>query len=734
MVNGTGRGSSERVSTQALYPLRSTVTRVAVLAILLVAACQVIVLSQKLQYPPTRKVDVVDDYHGTKVPDPYRWLEDLESKETAEWVAAQNRLTESYLAQHPIRNALRSRIQQLWNFRKTDLPLQENGRLFYRMNSGLQLQSPLYMRDRLDASPVEIIDPNVLWPDATTSLAAFAPSPDTRLLAYTFAKGGADWQTIKLRNLVTGRDLDDELEWMRFSGLSWTKDGKGFFYSRYPEPPAGKVLEAALSGHALYYHLVGTPQSQDRLIYTNRANPTWFVTGEVTEDGRYLLIATAKGADNTNRLYFVDLRNPNKPDVTAPIKPVFEEDDAEFAPIGSRGSVLFVRTDRKAPNRKIIAVDLTKPAEANWKTIVPETSQAIEHATVAGGRLFVEYLVDVKSQLAMFDPAGKPLGDVPLPGAGSLSGFLGRESSSTLFYAFTSHLYPATVFAYDIQAGTSRPFERPRVPIDLSKYETTQLFATSKDGTRVPFFLTARKGLVKDGSNPTMLYGYGGFSVSLMPGYRPDVPAWLDLGGVWVTANLRGGAEYGEAWHRAGMLEKKQNVFDDFIAVAEYLVKEGYTSPAKLGIMGGSNGGLLVGAVMEQRPDLFAVALPAVGVMDMLRYDHFTGGRAWRTEYGSASDPKGFEILFRYSPLHNIKPGTCYPATLVTTADHDDRVVPSHSFKFTAALQEAQGCDRPVLIRVESGGSHNFRSTDKRIAELADEWTFAAVHMGIEQK
>lgn len=696
-----------------------------------VATIQVSVLTQKIQYPSTKKVDLVDDYHGTKVADPYRWLEDLDSRDTAEWVSAQNTLTESYLAQQRIRQHLRRRIQRLWNFRKTNLPLIENGRLFYRMNTGLQLQSPLYMRESLDAAPTELIDPNLIWPEATTSLATFAPSPDTRFLAYTFAAGGADWQTIRIRSLTTGQDLADEVNWMRFSALSWTKDGKGFFYSRYPEPPRGKVLEAALSGHALYYHVVGTPQSDDRLIYTNHANPAWFVTGAVTDDGRYLLVATAKGADNNNRLYYVDLRNPKKPVLTGAVKPLFEEDGAEFSPVGSHGSTLFVRTDRASPNRRIIAVDVSRPAPSEWKTIVPETSQAIENATVAGGRLFVEYLVDVKSQLAMYDLAGHPLGEVTLPAAGSLSGFTGRETSNLLFYAFTSHLYPTTIFAYDIKAGTSTPFEPPKIPIDVTQYETTQLFATSKDGTRVPFFLTARKGLVRDGSNPAMLHAYGGFSVSVMPGYRPDVPAWLDLGGIWVTANLRGGAEYGEAWHRAGMLEKKQNVFDDFIAVAEHLVKARYTSPERLGIMGGSNGGLLVGAVMEQRPDLFAVALPAVGVMDMLRYDRFTGGRAWVTEYGSSEDRRQFEILYRYSPLHNLKPGTCYPATLVTTADHDDRVVPSHSFKFTAALQAAQGCDRPVLIRVETGGSHNFRSTDKRIAELTDEWTFAAAQMQV---
>jgi prolyl oligopeptidase len=689
-------------------------------------------LTPKITYPATRTVAVEDDYHGTRVADPYRWLEDLDSQDTAEWVASQNRVTEQYLAQQPIRGHFRQRIQQLWNFRKTNLPAIEGGRLFYRMNTGLELQSPLYMRESVEAAPTQILDPNLLWPDGTTSLADFAPSPDTRQLAYAFAKGGADWQTIRIRSLSTGQDLADEVNWMRFSGLSWTDDSKGFFYSRYPEPPAGKVLEAALAGHALYYHAVGTPQAQDRLIFTNTANPTWFVSGMLTEDGRYLLIATSRGSDNNNRLYYVDLRDPKKPDVAADVRPVVEADDAEFAPIGSEGSTLFLRTDRAAPNRKIIAVDLMDADPASWKTIIPESPHAIENATLAGGRIFIEYLVDVKSRLAMFDLSGKPAGDVALPGAGSLSGFTGREDSSVLFYAFTSHLYPTTVFAYDIAADRSTPFEAAKPPIDVGDYETIELFATSKDGTRVPFFLTARRGLVKDGSNPAMLYAYGGFSVSIMPGYRPDVPAWLELGGIWITANLRGGAEYGEAWHKAGILEKKQNVFDDFVAVAEYLVRERYTSPARLGIMGGSNGGLLVGAVMEQRPDLFAVTLPAVGVMDMLRYDRFTGGKAWVTEYGTAQEPSQFRTLLGYSPLHNVKKGSCYPATLITTADHDDRVVPSHSFKFAAALQAAQDCDKPILIRVETGGSHNFRSTEKRIAELADEWTFAAVQMGLQ--
>ena len=690
-----------------------------------------IALSQKLQYPPARTVDVVDDYHGTKVADPYRWMEDLNSPELATWIAQQNALTDSYLGGLPLREHFRRRIARLWDFRKTNLPVVEAGRVFYRMNTGMQQQSPLYMRERLDGPATLLIDPNILWPDATTSLAEFAPSPDGRLLAYTIAIGGADWQTVRVRNVATGQDTTDEVHWMRFSNLSWTKDSKGFFYSRYPKPAEGKAMSQELAGHALYYHAIGTPQSQDRLVFAYPDHPRWFVTAWLTDDGRYLLVSTSKGADNTNRLYVADLRDPRKPEIAAKPRPLIVEDGAEFYPFGNDGSTLFLRTDLDAPNRRVIAVDVRQPARAMWKTVVAEGAHAIENVSSLGGRIVVEYLEDVKSRLTAFDFAGKPLGDVPLPATGSLSGFSGRDDSPLMFYAFTSPLYPTTVFAHDLATGQRTAFEPGKAPIDATRYETRQLFATSKDGTRVPFFVTMRKDLALDGRNPTVLFGYGGFAVSNVPGYRPDVPAWLELGGVWVTANVRGGAEYGEAWHKAGMLEKKQNVFDDFIAVADHLVRERYTSPARLGIYGGSNGGLLVAAVMQQRPDLFAVVLPAVGVLDMLRYDFFTGGKAWVTEYGSASDPQQFPFIFRYSPLHNLARGGCYPATLVTTADHDDRVVPSHSFKFTAALQSAQGCDKPVLIRVETGGSHNYRPTDKRVAELADVWAFTAQQLGV---
>jgi prolyl oligopeptidase len=682
-----------------------------------------------MAYPSTKKTDTIDDYFGTKVADPYRWMEDLESKEVADWVAAQNQVTFAYLEKLPMREHLRQRITELWDYPKTSIPVREGDRYFYQRNTGLQRQAPLYMRSSLDAPPVLVIDPNALWPDGSISLSQWAPSRDGRLLAYGVSEGGADWLTIRVREVDAGKDLADEIRWVRFSDISWTLDGKGFFYSRYPEPPKGKALEAALANQAVYYHRVGTPQSEDRLIYARPDLPTWFVYGGVTEDGRYLLIQLAKGSDNNNRLYVADLRDPKRPAIDAPVKPLFEEDDAEFAPFGSSGRLLYLRTDRGAPNRKVVAVDVTRPSE--WKTIVPEAKQAIEIARFIGNRIVVQYLVDVQSRISLFAPEGAAQGDVPLPGTGTVAGIGGRGDAPEIFYSFTSPLDPTTVFVHDPRSGSRTPFEAAKPPIDATRYETRALFASSKDGTRVPFFLSWKKGLARDGNNPTMIYGYGGFSVSMLPTYRADVPAWLEAGGIWVTANMRGGAEYGEAWHKAGYLGNKQRVFDDFIAVAEHLVKEKYTSPAKLGIMGGSNGGLLVGAVQQQRPDLYAVALPAVGVMDMLRYDKFTGGKAWATEYGSSSNASDFAYLIKYSPLHNAKPGSCYPATLVTTADHDDRVVPSHSFKFTAAMQAAQACERPVLIRVETQASHGYRPTDKQIAERADQWAFAAAAMGM---
>ena len=694
-----------------------------------------------LAYPTTATRDVVDDYHGTRVADPYRWLENLDAQETKDWVAAQNAVTEPYLAALPLRASLHARLTALMDYPRTSVPVivgrtgRTGGRLFYSKNAGLQRQAPIYTRDGPSGEPRLVLDPNLISPDGSVSLAEFVPSPDATLLAFGLAQGGADWRTIRVVDVASGRDLGDEIRWMRFSEISWTQDSKGFFYSRYPEPPRNKTLEAALSGQALYYHRVGTPQSTDVLIYERTDLPTWLINGEVTEDGRYLLVVMYEGSGNKNRLYYADLGDSNAPAINAPIVPIVETDDAEYLPIGNLGPVLYLRSDKNAPNRRVVALDVRQPTPSAWKVIVAEQKQALERVSLIGGRLVSQYLVDVQSRLRLTGLDGADRGEIALPGVGTVAELGGRGDAPDVWYLFTSPLAPTTVYRFDPATKRSIAFEPPTLKVDMRPFETRAVFATSKDGTRVPFFVTAKKDLPRDGKNPTMMYGYGGFSNSMTPAYRADLPAWLELGGVWVTASLRGGAEYGEEWHKAGMFEKKQNVFDDFIAVAEHLIKERIASPSTLGAMGGSNGGLLVGVVVNQRPDLFAVALPAVGVMDMLRFDRFTGGRYWVTEYGSASNPGHFPFLIKYSPVHNIKSGTCYPATLVTTADHDDRVVPSHSFKYAAALQAAQaaapGCTKPTLIRVEVSGSHGYRPTDKLIAERADQWAFAAEAMGL---
>ncbi|HYE84907.1 MAG TPA: prolyl oligopeptidase family serine peptidase, partial [Vicinamibacterales bacterium] len=633
-----------------------------------------------MRYPETRKGDHVDRYGDVAVADPYRWLEDLDSPEVAAWVAAQNAVTFAHLESLPDRAHFQRRLTELWDYARTSVPVVENGRLFYSRNSGLERQAPVYVRDGIAGQPAMVLDPNALSPDGSVSLAQYAPSPDAQLLAYAIAAGGADWQTVRVRSVASGADLDDSLSWVRFSDLSWTHDSRGFFYSRYPEPPQNKVLEAELSGQAVYYHRVGTPQAQDVLIYQRLDHPSWIVNATVSDDGRYVFIRTYRGADNNNQLHFIDLGDAGSPNVTSVIKPVVETIDAEYAPIGNYQSRLYLRSDKNAPRRRIIAIDLENPEPHAWKVVVPEQPYAIEHAALIGGRIVLHGLVDVQSRLELFALDGRPEGEIALPGVGAVAELSGRPDDQNAWFLFSSPLQPATVYRHDLDAAKRIAFEAAPPPIDASRFETHALFATSTDGTRVPFFLSCRKGLTRDGNNPAMLYGYGGFSISVLPGYRSDVPAWLELGGIFVTVNMRGGAEYGEQWHKAGMLANKQNVFDDFIAVAEYLMREKYTSPGRLGMLGGSNGALLVGAVMEQRPDLFGVALPAVGVLDMLRYDRFTGGRLWATEYGSSADPRQFDFLIKYSPLHNVVAGTCYPATLVTTADHDDRVVPSHSF------------------------------------------------------
>ena len=702
---------------------------VATIAALLVAEASA--GAQRLRYPTTRKTDVADDFNGTRVADPYRWLEDLDGTETAAWVKAQSAVTSGYLEGIALRNRLRTRLTELWNTPRTGTPYREAGQLFYSRNTGLQQQSVWYRRNSLTAAEQVVIDPNEISPDGSQALGDIYASPDGRLFAYFLAEGGSDWQTVYVRSLQTGRPMGDTLRWTKFTGAWWTKDSRGFFYSRFPEPSREK-LAADLTGQAIYYHEVGSPQSRDRLIYERPDLVGWPLSFVLTEDGRYLVVFVSPGAIKKNRLYYADLGDPMRPNLAAAIEPIDETGEWEVALVGNVGATFIASTDMGAARRKLVRIDLANPARANWVTLVPESPHKMEYATVTRSRIVVEYLEDVKSVVKFFALDGRPAGQLTLPGIGRLASLNTHQDADDLFYSFASPLVPNIVFHWDPATGRSTPFEPPQSTFDASRYETRQVFYQSKDGTRIPMFVTARKNLALDGNNPTLLSGYGGFSASVRPGYRRDVLAWLELGGIFAVANLRGGGEYGEAWHEAGMLEKKQNVFDDFVAAAEYLIREKYTSPARLAINGGSNGGLLVGAVMVQRPELFAVAVPEVGVMDMLRYHKFSAGRYWVTEYGSADDPAQFPFIIKYSPLHNLKAGVCYPATMVTTADHDDRVVPSHSYKFAATLQAAQGCDRPTIIRIELLGSHSYVPTDKAIQAAADKWAFVAVNLGVK--
>lgn len=687
----------------------------------------------RISYPSTRKGTQVDNYFGRKVNAPYRWMEDLNSPEVARWVKAENAVTARYLTTLPMREHFRSRITELWNYPKIGLPFREGGKLFYTKNSGLQRQAVWYSRAALDKPEQIVIDPNVLSPDGSVALSLFSPSPDGRYFAYGLSQGGSDWATVYVRNLATGKQLADTIKWLKFSGVSWTKDGSGFFYSRFPTPAPGKELQNAVRDQKFYYHRIGTPQSSDKLIYQRPDHPEWFVFGGLSDDGRFVWISVVNGTDTHNRLYTIDLGDPMRPNVGAKVQTLFDNADASYNPIGNVGSTIYMQTDKDAPRSRIVSFDVSKPAIANWKVIVPESKNPIDAVAMFKGHIALNYLEDVKSSVHLFGLDGKPAGALALPGVGSLVGMSARNDSPEFYYRFTSPLYPSTAFSYDVATGKSTAISPPKLKnFDPARYETKEVFASSKDGTKVPVFITMKKGLALDGSHPTMLYGYGGFDINLTPTFSPDVLAWLESGGIYATANMRGGGEYGEEWHKAGMFEKKQNVFDDFIAAAEYLVGQKYTSPAHLAIKGESNGGLLVGAVEEQRPDLFAAALPGVGVMDMLRYDEFTGGRAWTAEYGSSKDSTAFQYLIKYSPAQNVKQGTCYPATLLSTADHDDRVVPSHTFKLTSALQAAQGCEKPVIVRVETQGSHGYLPTDKRIAELADLWAFAAQNTGMK--
>ncbi len=688
--------------------------------------------AQTLQYPAARKSDVVDDYHGTRVPDPYRWLEDPDSPESRAWIEAQNRLTAAYLAEIPARAALRERLTKLWNYPKYGTPFRKARRYFFFKNDGLQNQSVLYKQASLTADPETLLDPNVLSEDGTVALSTLAVSEDGRLLAYGTSASGSDWEEFRVRDVAEGRDLSDHLKWIKFSGASWTNDDAGFFYSRYPEP-GDKALTDVNRFQRLYYHRLGTEQTADVLVYERPDQPDWGMNAEVTDDGRYAVLHVWLGTDRRNRVYYLDLKDARRPKVTGEVVRLLDDFDASYAFVGNDGPVFYFLTDLEAPRKRVIAIDTRHPERARWREIIPQGPDVLDGIQIIHDTFVANYMHDASSRLRLFTLEGRLVKDLPLPTLGSIGAISGERKDDEMFYAFTSFLYPTTIFRYDFKSGGTSVFKAPTIDFDPSGYETKQVFYSSKDGTRVPMFITHKKGLHLDGSNPTYLYGYGGFNISLTPSFSVAMLVWLEQGGVYAVPNLRGGGEYGEEWHQAGMHDKKQNVFDDFIAAAEYLIAQGYTSPSKLAIAGGSNGGLLVGAAITQRPELFGAALPAVGVMDMLRFHKFTIGWAWVTDYGSADSAAQFPYLYKYSPLHNIRAGTRYPATLVTTADHDDRVVPGHSFKFTAALQAAQAGPRPVLIEIETKAGHGAgKPTSKLIEEQADRFAFLARNLGMQ--
>ena len=589
------------------------------------------------------------------------------------------------------------------------------------------------MQKGLASKPKMILDPNKFSSDGSLALLDYQPSPDGKYLCYGLSQGGSDWEELHVRDLKTGKDFPDTVHWVKYSGISWTNDNQGFFYSRFPEPKKGEVLTAEAVGQQLYYHKLGTQQSEDKLLYDLRESPGWFVGGSATEDGRFLFIYLNNGTESKNKVFYADLKNPKHPDLSSTVKPIFENDNAEYYPLGNVGTTIIMQTTLDAPNRRIVSFDINHPDSSSWKTAVPEAKNVIEQSLLAGGKVVVRYLVDAKSVVKFYSLKGKHTGGLKLPGIGAVDGLNGRYNTPELFYAFTSFLYPTTVFHLNFKAGKQTPFQPPHVDFNPNGYETKQVFYKSKDGTQIPMFITAKKGLKLDGNNPTILYAYGGFNISITPAFNVTNAVWLEKGGIYAVANLRGGGEYGEAWHHAGMLEKKQNVFDDFIAGAEYLIKQKYTSTPKLGIEGYSNGGLLVGACVTERPDLYGAAYAGAGVMDMLHYQKFSAGVAWVPEYGSSDDSSDFQFLIKYSPVQNIKPGTCYPPTIVTTADHDDRVVPSHSYKFIAEMQHDQSCSNPILIRVETKTSHDYMPTNKRIAQAADVLAFMAYNLGITE-
>jgi prolyl oligopeptidase len=685
-----------------------------------------------LHYPVARKSDQVDTYFGTQVADPYRWLEDTDSPETKQWVTAENALTFDYLGAIPERAAIKEQLTRIWNYPKYAVPLKRGKSYFYTENSGLQNQAVLYMRRGLKGEKKLVLDPNTLSTDGTVALGPWNATENGKYLAYAVANAGSDWEEIRVRDIEKAKDLPDTLKWVKFSGIAWTKDNKGFFYSRYAEPKSENAMLAKNEGQKLYYHRVGNPQAKDQLILERPDHPRWNINATVSDDGEYVIIYVVDGTNPNNRIYFIDLGNPGKPKLDNPLVTLIDDAESQNRVIDNAGDVFFMQTNQDAPLGRVVQVDINKPAKRYWRTVIAEGADKMEDVELIGGHFVVHMLKDAHSVLQLYGLRGGLAETIKLPGIGTIAAISGKPDEWEMFYSYVSYLQPASIYRYDIEKRRQTPFSIAKLPVDSTGFETRQIFASSKDGTRVPIFVTAKKGLTLDGSHPTILYAYGGFDINQTPAFSPSMLQWVSMGGVFAVAVIRGGGEYGRAWHEAGMLAKKQNVFDDFIAAGEYLISQKYTSSKKLAIRGGSNGGLLIGAVETQRPDLAAVALPEVGVMDMLRYQKFTIGGAWAPEYGTSDDSTQFKTLLAYSPLQNIKPGTAYPATFITTADHDDRVVPGHSFKFAATMQAAQSGPAPVLIRIDTRAGHGGgKPTSKQIDLATDELAFTAKNLGM---
>ncbi|WP_041699179.1 prolyl oligopeptidase family serine peptidase [Thalassoporum mexicanum] len=688
---------------------------------------------QPISYPNTKTVDQVDIYHGIEVSDPYRWLEDADSEETKAWVEAQNEVTFAFLESIAAREPLKQRLTELWDYEKYSAPFKEGDRYFYFKNNGLQNQSVLYTLESLDQEPQVLLDPNKLSNDGTVALSGLSIARDGKHLAYGISRSGSDWVEWRVRSILTGEDLADRVEWSKFSGADWTPDHQGFFYSAYDPPESDEALQGINYYQKLYYHRLGTNQNQDLLVYQQPEHKEWGFNGSVSEDGSYLIISVWRGTDPKNLIFVMPIAELAKisQGQSAQVTKLIQEFESEYRFIGNEDTKFWFRTDRDAPRSRLIAIDLNNPNQT--QEVIPEAPETLRSVSLINNQFVASYLKDAYTQIKVFSLAGEFEREIELPGIGSAGGFAGKREDAETFYSFTSFTSPPTIYRYDLTTNTSTVFRRPQVDFESDRYETKQVFYGSKDGTRIPMFITHKKGLDLNGQNPTYLYGYGGFGVSLTPSFSISSLVWLEMGGVFAVPNLRGGGEYGEAWHQAGTKLKRQNVFDDFIAAAEWLIRNDYTSSQKMAIGGGSNGGLLVGACMTQRPDLFGAALPAVGVLDMLRFHKFTIGWAWTSDYGSPENPEEFKVLYAYSPLHNLEPDTNYPATMITTADHDDRVVPAHSFKFAAALQANHAGDAPVLIRIETKAGHGAgKPTTKQIEEAADKWAFLTKVLAID--